>query len=249
MSDEDALAAAIIANPDEDTPRLAYADWIQEHGSEDRAELIRLQCLRARGEWQRDHLEREQALLARHRWDWIGLPEGGMSEGWGSWGFRRGFPECLWVEMPTLSRRHRDFARVVWLREVCLQRAQPAEVARLPQLEWGPNWVNLRLEAEGLFREHATPSMLRALAECPRAGRLERLTLSGFRLSSGAALALTGEPHTLGGLAALTFESCALESGCVPLLRTRFGRRLQITGRRENGEPILHDGLTTTAPT
>lgn len=39
-----ALLAAIIANPDEDTPRLVYADWLQENGQEERAEFIRSQC-------------------------------------------------------------------------------------------------------------------------------------------------------------------------------------------------------------
>ena len=44
MTDRDALLAAITANPDEDTPRLIYADWLQENGEPDRAEFIRLQC-------------------------------------------------------------------------------------------------------------------------------------------------------------------------------------------------------------
>ena len=48
MTDRDALLAAIIANPDEDTPRLAYADLIQEAGEEERAEFIRVQCELAR---------------------------------------------------------------------------------------------------------------------------------------------------------------------------------------------------------
>lgn len=30
-ADEHALLAAIIAHPDEDTPRLVYADWLDEH--------------------------------------------------------------------------------------------------------------------------------------------------------------------------------------------------------------------------
>jgi uncharacterized protein (TIGR02996 family) len=38
------LWAAIRANPDDDTPRLVYADWLQENGDEARAEFIRLQC-------------------------------------------------------------------------------------------------------------------------------------------------------------------------------------------------------------
>lgn len=43
MSDGEALLAAICANPDEDTPRLVYADWLDENGRHKHAELIRLQ--------------------------------------------------------------------------------------------------------------------------------------------------------------------------------------------------------------
>jgi uncharacterized protein (TIGR02996 family) len=44
MSDRDALLAAILAHPDEDTPRLAFADWLDENGEDPpRAEFIRLQ--------------------------------------------------------------------------------------------------------------------------------------------------------------------------------------------------------------
>ncbi len=41
MSDRDALLAAIRAHPDEDTPRLAYADWLEENGDGKRAAFIR----------------------------------------------------------------------------------------------------------------------------------------------------------------------------------------------------------------
>src|SRR5688500_9046788 len=43
-----ALRAAIIAHPDEDTPRLMYADWLQENGDPARAEFVRLHI-----EWDR----------------------------------------------------------------------------------------------------------------------------------------------------------------------------------------------------
>jgi len=33
MDDRRALMAAIAANADEDTPRLALADWLDEHGT------------------------------------------------------------------------------------------------------------------------------------------------------------------------------------------------------------------------
>jgi len=44
MSDHDALVQAILHAPDDDAPRLVYADWLDDHGDADRAEFIRVQC-------------------------------------------------------------------------------------------------------------------------------------------------------------------------------------------------------------
>src|SRR5437016_5181372 len=66
MSDEKALLAAIWEYPHEDTPRLLYADWLQETGDPvkvARAEFIRLQIERARlDEWD-DEARIEQIKL------------------------------------------------------------------------------------------------------------------------------------------------------------------------------------------
>ena len=51
LSDRDALLAAIRAHPEEDTPRLMLADWLDEQGDDAaraRAEFVRLQCEQAR---------------------------------------------------------------------------------------------------------------------------------------------------------------------------------------------------------
>src|SRR5688572_79052 len=42
--DQVALLQAVIANPDDDLPRLVYADWLEEHDQSERAQFIRLQC-------------------------------------------------------------------------------------------------------------------------------------------------------------------------------------------------------------
>ncbi len=42
--EELALLAAIHAEPREDTPRLVYADWLEEHDQAEYAEFIRWQC-------------------------------------------------------------------------------------------------------------------------------------------------------------------------------------------------------------
>lgn len=43
MTDEEALLAAILAEPKDDTPRLVYADWLEENDQPERAEFIRVQ--------------------------------------------------------------------------------------------------------------------------------------------------------------------------------------------------------------
>jgi uncharacterized protein (TIGR02996 family) len=44
MSEADALLAAICEAPEDDAPRLVYADWLEEHGQDPWAQAIRLQC-------------------------------------------------------------------------------------------------------------------------------------------------------------------------------------------------------------
>src|SRR6516165_11312929 len=67
MSDADHFLWAILDNPDEDGPRLAFADWLAGHGESAHAELIRLQCaLAARPE--ADELWLEQKLREEELW-------------------------------------------------------------------------------------------------------------------------------------------------------------------------------------
>ena len=40
----DAFMRAIIATPDDDGPRLVYADWLEESGESEYSEFIRVQC-------------------------------------------------------------------------------------------------------------------------------------------------------------------------------------------------------------
>ena len=45
---DSAFLASILEAPDDDAPRLIYADWLDEQGESDRAEFIRLQVREAR---------------------------------------------------------------------------------------------------------------------------------------------------------------------------------------------------------
>jgi uncharacterized protein (TIGR02996 family) len=42
--DAEALLRAIVRHPDDDTPRLVYADWLQENGRAEEGEFLRVQC-------------------------------------------------------------------------------------------------------------------------------------------------------------------------------------------------------------
>jgi uncharacterized protein (TIGR02996 family) len=61
MTERDALFAAVCANPDDDTPRLVFADWLQEHGEEKRAAFIRAQIALFR----RQTIETEAGAVAQ----------------------------------------------------------------------------------------------------------------------------------------------------------------------------------------
>jgi uncharacterized protein (TIGR02996 family) len=91
----DAFLQAILDAPDDDTPRLVYADWLDEHGDPERAEFIRVQCELARLrelDPQRVGLEAKgRTLLAAAGTAWVG-PLVGLTK---EWIFRRGFVEGI----------------------------------------------------------------------------------------------------------------------------------------------------------
>jgi uncharacterized protein (TIGR02996 family) len=88
---------AIRDEPDDDTPRLVYSDWLEEHGDLARAEFIRVQCALAELAPDDPHeallKAREEELLAAHREAWWPWHSGGMQVR-----FVRGFPEEVSAE-------------------------------------------------------------------------------------------------------------------------------------------------------
>ena len=45
MTAENSFLRAVIESPDDDAPRLIYADWLDDHGDPERADFIRVQAL------------------------------------------------------------------------------------------------------------------------------------------------------------------------------------------------------------
>ena len=96
--DADALLRAVLAAPDDDAPRLIYADWLDEHGDPARAEFIRVQIELARpgpDRARRYHLlTAERRLLRDYRAAWTAwLPRWAHRDL-----FRRGFLEGIICE-------------------------------------------------------------------------------------------------------------------------------------------------------
>lgn len=98
MTEREALLRAVCEFPDDDTPRLVFADWLQEHGEEARATFIRLQIERARYAAEAPEYgalrEREEVIENEYRLKWLAeLPQ---EPGW-RWypNFYRGFIDEL----------------------------------------------------------------------------------------------------------------------------------------------------------
>ena len=103
MSDRDGeaeLLAQVYAAPDDDTPRLVYADWLQQR-DDPRGELLALQIERAHSKARKGGRRREDELLAEYEAAWAaaleprmvlgadGNPDRPVVE------FRRGFPAVV----------------------------------------------------------------------------------------------------------------------------------------------------------
>src|SRR5881275_2195430 len=112
LTEPDPLLAAVLAAPDDDAPRLVYADWLDEHGRPEWAAFIRLQVELARlpkHEPRREVLARKAGrLLDLHRDEWLAeLPEI-VGVTWGA--FERGFVSS--VSVGSVAQFDRAAARV-----------------------------------------------------------------------------------------------------------------------------------------
>jgi uncharacterized protein (TIGR02996 family) len=83
LAQHEAFLRAIFDAPDDDTPRLVYADFLQENGEDVRAEFIRVQCELASKRGQAEHFERVWQLEAReHELIWRLEPDLAYLQPW-----------------------------------------------------------------------------------------------------------------------------------------------------------------------
>jgi uncharacterized protein (TIGR02996 family) len=198
----DALLAAIREAPDDDAPRLVYADWLEEHGDEQHlahAELIRVQVELARlpidDDRRAELRERERRLQRAHVIvERLGFPYWVDSE------TVRGFPEMLQPPQ-RWQPSEPDLAIMAQMIDRLPIRGLSAELSDegLKQIAEWPALARLTcLEAttgislSGLGRG---VSGLNALADSPFAGNLRRLRLGRRQYDPETLGRLGNSPH------------------------------------------------------
>jgi uncharacterized protein (TIGR02996 family) len=140
--DEEAFLRAICEHPDDDLPRLIYADWLDERG-DPRGEFTRVQIERQRFKCaksdprNRTLLAREKALLRKHRAQWIERLHSDLIANTGSVIFERGFIYSVMTRAALFAAHASEWFRLEPIRSVTL--LGPGEclrdVIRLPPLE------------------------------------------------------------------------------------------------------------------
>lgn len=135
MSEREAFLRAICTNPDDDTPRLVFADWLQENGDEARAEFIRVQVEAEHYPLSRvarkRYFLRERELLEEYEPQWrSGLPNTFYGEP-----FIRGFVESARVGTPLVSAQETEsLFEMTPLIDLTCQVTDPGLLADVPVL-------------------------------------------------------------------------------------------------------------------
>jgi uncharacterized protein (TIGR02996 family) len=164
---QDAFRQAIRETPEDDAPRLIYADWLDDQNDpllSARAEFIRIQC--ARGRLELDD-ERQSELQARERRLFVGHARA-WGEGLDFSRFRRGFVERWDGPIPKEMRQ-------APIREVALDGGQTRELVADTSCLAGVR--RLRFHSFDTWRHHHAAAVLPALLSSPHLGRLEALTI------------------------------------------------------------------------
>jgi uncharacterized protein (TIGR02996 family) len=222
MTDRAAFIAAIVRRPDDDLPRLVYADYLDERGDGPRAEFIRLQCAAARGDTALP--SRVAELEDEHREEWLAALGPGVYHA----EFRRGFPEHLVMVAGEFVRDGNAIHAATPLRGLTLVHA---------------GRVLARLLAEphlaGLTALHFTGGMLgdagiERLAECPHLAGVRTLRLGQNEVGDTGAAALANSPF-LAQLRLLVLNQNAIgDSGAWELARSPYLGRLAALDLSEN---------------
>lgn len=189
MSEQKALIAAIRETPDDDAPRLIYADWLEEKGGDanvERAAFIRTQIERAtlpEHDPRQIELEaRELQLLRQFAKAWCGSHFLFKKSR-----FRRGFIEYVHVNLQHFLHHRRQFFDLEPVRDVSLtgwMRANDDLVRRVAGCEEWRFVETLRIHHQG---PHKSPrSNVVTLIESPHLTRMKSLRVPMLAINADA---------------------------------------------------------------
>jgi len=220
MSDADALLRAVLAAPDDDAPRLVYADWLEEHGDGARATFIRAQVELARlaaDDSARAALaQTEQTLLQANRMTWKAwLPRWVSAHK-----FRRGFIERIQCQAADFIAQSDEVRLRTPLQGARLDGKQAIAVALLRSraLE-GLRSLTLSVKVPQLAWDH--------LSSCPYLSHLEELEILSSAHTDELVRALVSST-SLPALRSLRLKWCALgDENTSYLVRHGWAERLR----------------------
>jgi len=257
MADAAAFLAAITADPDDDLPRLLYADWLDLR-SDPRGEFIRLQIAdEPAGRARADELQRQFGRLwAGPLRDWAYVVN-----------FSRGFPEQVALPAEDFVQFADEIVRVAPVRRVTLINARKwiPDLVRLPalrrlsalhvtggmieddgveKLAGCPHLISLRVLRLG--QNGITSSGVAALAASRQLRGLTRLDLPANDIGDWGARALAATPH-LSALERLDLSANGISPAAVALLHQSATlprlQELLTTGQRDAGERLRQPTL------
>lgn len=116
MNDRDAFLAAIHDAPDDDAPRLVFADWLEENGQPERAEFLRIQVEMRRERERHDRITPRLDELFLRQKDIFARPWGDVARQCGANAishYSRGFPNYLQIGATQLVKLGPDIA--IWI--------------------------------------------------------------------------------------------------------------------------------------
>ncbi len=195
MSTESELLAAIFAHTEEDTPRLMYADWLDEQGGDSntaRAEYIRLEIALARDfperRWSAQRAAAQKApaaLFAKYASAWYPELFGRKNILRGTKGYpqmRRGFPHQIYADAGPLLGVMERLLRLAPITSVEFRNTDTDIVCRVCAAPW-----TARLRKISFSAYDQPPTSWNALADAEHFGALEELVPFGGVLPSDVA--------------------------------------------------------------
>ncbi len=240
MTDGQALRREVVRNPDDDTLRLIYADWLDENGRPERAALIRAQVEEAAAEpfspAARAAAGRAEPILRKNHRRWTEHLEGHVADP----RFVRGFVGHVAAEAGRFPQVAGPVFGLEPVQSLFVYRAPggdylvPLEpVFDVPELQ--------RLTALDLSAAHPLQVEWEALLKCPHLDRLTDLSLRGNPLFPPWLTELLASP-SLPGLAGLDLSDIPnIGPGFLAAVEKAPGRRfrrLNLSGVRLLGGEV-----------